>query len=65
MYLPANDIGAIQLRDIVMAMREEGDKSKQSDTVRDIMNRIDAAIEQTLKDKTLKDIVLVEGKSEA
>ena len=31
-YLPANDIGAIQLRDIVMAMREEGDKSKQSDT---------------------------------
>ena len=37
----------------------------RSDTVRDIMNRIDAAIEQTLKDKTLKDIVLVEGKSEA
>ena len=63
-YLPANDIGAIQLRDIVMAMREEGDRSEQPATVRDIMNRIDAAIEQTLEGKTLKDLVLVEGKSE-
>ncbi len=59
-YLPASALEAIELRDIVAAVREEGEISGQLPAVREIMGRIGAAIGQTLQGQTLKDLVLAE-----
>jgi DNA-binding IscR family transcriptional regulator len=59
-YLPACALEAIELRDILAAVREEGEISGQLPAVRDIMGRISAAIGQTLQGQTLKDLVLAE-----
>jgi len=59
-YLPAHDIGAISLQDIVAAVREEKETSGQSPAVTAVMSRISAAVGQTLKGQTLKDLVLAE-----
>lgn len=59
-YLPAHDIGVIGLQDIVAAARAEGEASCRSPAVREVMSRISAAIDQTLKGQTLKDLVRAE-----
>ena len=59
-YLPACAIEIIELRNIVAAAREGREVSGQSPAVREIMLRIDAAIDQTLQGQTLKDLVLAE-----
>ncbi len=59
-YLPASALEAIELRDILAAVREGGETSGQLPAVRDIMDRISAAIGQTLQGQTLKDLVLAE-----
>lgn len=59
-YLPACAIEIIELRNIVAAAREGREASGQSPAVREIMDRIDAAIDQTLQGQTLKDLVLAE-----
>lgn len=59
-YLPAHDIGVIGLQDIVAAVRAEGEASCRSPAVREVMSRISAAIGQTLKGQTLKDLVRAE-----
>ena len=59
-YLPASALEAIELRDILAAVREGGETSGQLPAVRDIMSRISAAIGQTLQGQTLKDLVLAE-----
>ena len=59
-YLPACALEAIELQDILAAVREEGEISGQLPAVRDIMGRISAAIGQTLQGQTLKDLVLAE-----
>ncbi|MBL8250112.1 MAG: YihY/virulence factor BrkB family protein [Candidatus Competibacter sp.] len=64
-YLPAHDIGTIRLRDIVMAMREQGETEQHADAVSEILNRIDAAIEQALQGQSLKDLVLAEQREDA
>lgn len=62
-YLPAYDIGVMHLRDIVAAVREEKGASDQLPAVSEVMNWIDAAIDQALRDRTLKDLVLAEETS--
>ncbi|MBL8259049.1 MAG: YihY/virulence factor BrkB family protein [Candidatus Competibacteraceae bacterium] len=64
-YLPAHDIGTIRLWEIVMAVREQGETEQHADGVSEVMNRIDGAIEQALRDQTLKDLVLAEKSGEA
>ena len=59
-YLPASALEAIELRDILAAVREEGETSGQLPAVRDTMDRISAAIDQTVQGQTLKDLVLAE-----
>ncbi|KAB2935628.1 MAG: YihY/virulence factor BrkB family protein [Candidatus Contendobacter sp.] len=59
-YLPAHDIGGIGLEDIVAAVREEGGASCPPAVVREVMGRINAAIGQTLKGQSLKDLVVAE-----
>lgn len=59
-YLPAHDIGAISLEDIVTAVREEGGASFQLAAVREVMSRISQAVGQSLAGQTLKDLVLAE-----
>lgn len=62
-YLPARDIGVTSLRDIVAAVQEEGTVGHRLPAVSEIMHRIDAAVGQTLQDRTLKDLVLAEEKN--
>jgi len=58
-YLPAGALETIALRDIVAAVQEEAKRSGPSPpAVRDVMRRINAAIDQTLQGQTLKDLVV-------
>jgi len=62
-YLPAYDLETLSLHDIIFAIRESGENKSHSlkhigfeSSVIQIQQEIDESIEQSLKDKTLKDL---------
>jgi membrane protein len=62
-YLPAHDMGVMNLWDIVSAVREGGMFGYPLPAVNEVVQRIDAAVNQTLQDRTLKELVLADEKN--
>jgi len=62
-FLPARSIETIALGEIVGVARSNGARSEPDAAVREVVDRIDKAIEGSLENQTLKDLVLVTSRA--